>query len=81
MHAVPLQEIEATFVKLVDDEDSSTGSNSTGDLPFWDNCRISCMKTKQDDACSTTIIIIVALILAYLLVKFASQYLQFSHNF
>lgn len=34
MHAVPLQEIEATFVKLVDDEDSSTGSNSTGDLPF-----------------------------------------------
>lgn len=47
MQPVPLQEIEVTFVKLVDDEDSSTGSNSTADVSFCDNCRISCMKTRQ----------------------------------
>lgn len=81
MYPVPLQEIEATFVKLVDDEDSSTGSNSTGDVSFCDNCRISCMKTRHNDRCSSTTIIIVAPVLVYLLVKFASQYLPFSHTF
>lgn len=79
MHPVPLQEIEATFVKLVDDEDSSTGSNSTGDVSFCDNCRISCMKTRYNDPCSSTTIIIVAPVLVHLLVRFASQYLSLSH--
>lgn len=81
MHTVPLQEIEATFVKFVDDEDSSTGSNFTGVLFFCDNCLISCMRTKHNDPCSTTMIIIVPPVSAHLLVTFPSHYVQFSHNF
>lgn len=81
MHTVPSQEIEATFVKLVHDEDSSTGSNFTAVLSFCNNCLISCMRTRHNELCSTTIIIIVAPMLVYLLVTFPSHYLQFSHNF
>lgn len=74
-------------MKLVDDEDSSTGSNSTSDVSFCDNCRISCMKKRQMifvalffcsivDFC--TVINVAAPVLVYLLVKFACHHLPFS---